>query len=480
MAAAAFMALLRRPLPKPPPERRPLHHVRNKTLSGTFFHAPERGAVEVLADALIRVDGEGTITGVVRAGDAAHAATRAAASRAGELIAVPADHFILPGFVDLHIHAPQYPQLGKALHVPLEVWLQEFTFPLEARYADLAFAERAYGALVADLLALGTTTAVLFATIHQEATRKLVDLCLAGGLRAVVGKVAMDDPRGCPDFYRDASATAAIEGSAALIEYVRGHPANRERHVLPAVIPRFIPACTDAALEGLGELARKCGCHIQTHCSESDWEHGAVLARYGRSDARALDGFGLLTRQTVLAHGNLLTAPDMDLIHTRGGGVAHCPLSNVYFSNAVFPLRQALDKGVRVGLGTDISGGPSASLLENCRMAIAVSRMLDEGVDPALPPETRGRGGKGVDWKTAFHLATAGGAEVLDLPLGSFEPGRQFDAIAVDTAAPQGTIRRFEEIDDMEAVLQKIIYTASRPNIAEVWVGGRRVAGAAQ
>ncbi|MBN9009696.1 MAG: amidohydrolase family protein, partial [Rhizobiales bacterium] len=303
-----------------------------------------------MSDTLVELDAAGTIAAVLRPTDPDHAEARRAAERQGRLVVLPTDTFVLPGFVDLHIHAPQYPQLGTALHVPLEVWLQENTFPTEARFADLAFAERAYSALVGDLLALGTTTAVMFASIHGPATRKLVDLCLDKGLRAVIGKTAMDDPRGCPDFYRDASAEAAVAESAALIDYVRSHPANRAGDVLPAVIPRFIPACTDAALEGLGALAAECRCHIQTHCSESDWEHGAVLARYGRTDAKALDGFGLLTRRTVLAHGNFLPDDDMDLIRERGSGVAHCPLSNVYFSNAVFPLRRALVKGLRVGL----------------------------------------------------------------------------------------------------------------------------------
>jgi guanine deaminase len=456
-----------------------LDHLRSKTVAGTFFHAPVRGSVEVLADALVMVDAAGVIEAVLRADDGGHDAARREAERSGSLIALPAETFVLPGFVDLHIHAPQYPQLGTALHVPLEVWLQENTFPLEARYADLAFAERAYSSLVSDLLALGTTTAVMFASIHGPATRRLVDLCLDGGLRAVIGKTAMDDPRGCPDFYRDASPEAAIEGSEALIDYVRSHPANRAGDVLPAVIPRFIPACTDAALEGLGRLAQACGCHVQTHCSESDWEHGAVLARYGRSDAKALDGFGLLTRRTVLAHGNLIPDEDMDLIRTRGSGVAHCPLSNVYFSNAVFPLRQALQKGLRVGLGTDIAGGPSASLMENIRMTVHASRMLEEGVDPALPPERRGRRESRVDWKTAFHLATAGGADVLDIPVGTFRPGMKFDAIAIDTALPDGTMRRLDGDEDREVTLQRILYTASKRNIADVWVGGRRVAGSA-
>ena len=454
--------------------------VRDKTVLGTFFHAPVRGTVEVLEDALVGVDVSGAIDAVLRPADAGYAARKSDASRSGTLIPLPPGCFVLPGFVDLHLHAPQYPQLGAALHVPLEIWLQEYTFPLEARYADATFAEHAYTALVADILALGTTTAVLFATIHQEATRLLVDICLQRGLRALVGKVAMDNPESCPDFYRDDSAAAAMEGTVALIDYVRTHPDNREGLVLPAVTPRFIPSCTDPLLERLGELARTAGCHVQTHCSESDWEHGAVLARYGRSDADSLDAFGLLTRRTVLAHGNLLSDPDMDAIARRGSGVAHCPISNAYFSNAVFPLRRALEKGVRVGLGTDVSGGPSASLLDNCRMAIAVSRLLEDGVDPEEPPASRGAGNARVDWKMAFHLATAGGADVLDLPVGSFAPGRQFDALAVDTTARLGTIRTFDEVDNLETLLQKIIYGASRANIADVWVGGRRVAGAVE
>jgi guanine deaminase len=458
--------------------RSPLADARRKTVRGTFFHAPVIGTIEVLADALIGVDGAGSIASVCTADDPRHAVVLAEADAAGSLLRLPSGHVAIPGLVDLHIHAPQYPQLGTALDVPLEVWLQERTFPLEARYADLSFAEPAYAALVGDLLALGTTTAVLFATIHQDATRLLADICLEQGLRAVIGKVAMDHPEACPDYYRDASAEAALAATTSFIDYVRGHAANRDGLVLPAITPRFIPSCTDGLLAGLGALAREAQCHVQTHCSESDWEHGAVLSRYGRSDAESLDRFGLMRRHTVLAHGNFVSDGDMDLIGARGAGIAHCPLSNIYFSNAVFPLRRALEKRLHVGLGTDISGGPSASLLDACRTAVAASRLLADGVDARLPPSGRGRSGAAIDWRTAFHLATAGGGEALDLPVGTFAPGQQFDAVSIDTGHPQGTIRVFS-IDDNETVLQKIIYGASRANLADVWVGGRRVAGAA-
>jgi guanine deaminase len=452
-----------------------LSNIHGRTLEGNFFHAPVLGDVEALDSALIAIDTEGCIAAVTRRSDADHAGRRERAVRDGTLVTLPEHAFVLPGFVDLHVHAPQYPQLGKALHLPLEVWLQQYTFPLEARYADLAFAERNYRALVRDLLGNGTTTALYFATIHPEATCRLVDICLGLGQRALIGKVAMDNADQCPDFYRDASTEAALAGTQALIDYVRAHPDNRGGLVHPVVTPRFIPSCTDAALRELGAMAYAGGCHVQTHCSESDWEDGYVLARHGCTDTESLDGFGLLTRHTVLAHAPFIRDADMDRIVSRGAGIAHCPLSNVYFSNAVFPLRAALAKGLRVGLGTDISGGPSASMFDNCRFAVAASRMLEEGVDPARPPGERGRPNARIDFRTAFYLATAGGADALDLPVGRFAPGRHFDAILIDPDAARGTIRLGDD-DGPEEMLQQIIYTASRANIARVWVGGREVA----
>lgn len=452
--------------------------LRGRVVCGSFFQAPELGRVEFLNEALIEVDEQGRIAAVYVQGHPDRDRARSGAAAAGRLVTIPAGCYILPGFVDLHVHAPQYPQLGKALHVPLEAWLQHYTFPLEARYADLAFARRHYEPLVLDLLAQGTTTALYFSTIHLDATRLLVDICLATGQRALVGKVAMDNPAECPDYYRDTSTEAGLQGTRALIDYVHAHPDNRDGRVRPVVTPRFIPSCTDHMLKGLGAIARDCRCHVQTHCSESDWEHGYVLARHGRTDAESLDHFGLLTRRTVLAHSNFLSDCDLARLRDRGTGVAHCPLSNVYFSNAVFPLRAALDKGVRVGLGTDISGGPSASMFDSCRMAVLASRMLEMGVDPARTADTRGRPGSRIDFRAAFHLATTGGGEVLDLPVGLFAPGYQFDAMIIDQSAPAGSIRLDDELDDEEDALQKILFTASRANIATVWVGGKRVGGA--
>ena len=442
------------------------------------FHAPVYGAVEILDGTLIHVAADGIISDVVHPYEERYLKTKHDAEVTGRLLKLPNGSYLLPGFVDCHVHAPQYPQLGSALDVPLEVWLHKYTFPLEARFADTAFARRAYGLLVEDLLANGTTTALYFATVHQEATRLLADICLEKGQRALVGKVAMDHPDNCPDYYRDASPEAAVEGTRSLIDYAFGHPDNAAGLVKPVITPRFIPSCTDAALEGLGALAQACGCHVQTHCSESDWAHGYVLERHGMTDAESLDRFGLLGRRTMLAHSNFLTPSDMELLRVRQSAVAHCPLSNAYFAGAVFPLRAAMEKGLHAGLGTDISGGPNASMLDASRSAIMVSRMLESGVDPERTAAERASGAPArIDFRHAFHLATAGGAKALDLPVGQFSPGYAFDAILVDCTAAGGTIRLWDDTEPTDDLLQRIIFTASRANIAKVWVAGREVAG---
>lgn len=445
-----------------------------RVIIGTFFHAPTPQKLEVLTDTMIFVGREGEITAIIGPDHP----DRLAMETKPDIVHMPPGTYVLPGMVDLHVHAPQYPQLGLALDEPLEVWLTKYTFPLEAQYADLAFASERYTALVDDLLASGTTTALYFATQDREATKLLADICIAKGQRALVGKVVMDDPAACPENYRDESPVEAIADTRAVIDHIRAHKDNAGARVLPVITPRFIPSCTDDALKGLGALAAECLCHVQTHCSESDWAHGHVLERFGMTDAAALDSFGLLTRHTVLAHSNFLTTDDMDRLAQRGSGVAHCALSNIYFANSVFPLRAALERGVHVGLGTDISGGPSSSMFNACLTTVQSSRMLEEGVDPALPADQRGRKGSAVSLVTAFHLATAGGGIALDLPIGRFAIGQRFDAMAIDTTANEGGIRLFG-LSDPAAIFEKILYGATRANIETVWVDGCVVVGKA-
>jgi len=447
----------------------------DKCIRGQVIHTPVLGEVAAHDDALVTVDAEGFIASVIDQRSPEFVATLEAAEREDRLIRLDAGQYLLPGLVDLHVHAPQWPQLGKALHLPLHQWLQQYTFPLEARYADLDFARASYESLVDNLLANGTTTAAYFGSVHLEATKLLADIALTRGQRAIVGKVAMDNPDQCPEFYRDASTRAGFDDTLAFIEYVRGLAGTERPLVQAAVTPRFIPSCTDDMLNMLGRLAADLDCHVQTHCSESDWQHAYVLERHGMKDTDSLDRFGLLTDKTILAHGILIDEADMTTIRRRRSGIAHCPLSNLYLSHAVFPTRRALDSGLKVGLGTDIAGGPSASILQNCQQAVNVSRALEDGVDARRPAGERGTPGSRINFREAFWMATVGGAKVLNLPIGRFEAGYAFDALLVDTQIRDSNLVVWGGLDSADDVLQKIVNNADRQDIRNVWVQGRAV-----
>lgn len=431
------------------------------SVRATVMQTPRRGELQVLEDVVVDVDTDGTIVAV--------------GEREGAVdVELGDDSVLLPGLVDTHIHAPQWPQLGTGLDVPLEQWLFEYTFPLEQRLTDPAFASQVWPAMVSTLLAHGTTTAVYYATIDVETTTMLAETCLEAGQRALVGRVAMDHHEGTPAWYRDASAAEAIDQSHRSIEEIRS---LRSPLVEPIITPRFTPACTDEVLTGLGQLAQDTAARVQTHCSESDWQHQYALDRFGTSDANALAERGLIRANTVLAHGDHLSDADFDVIKPTGAGVAHCPLSNAYFANAVFPARRALDAGVKVGLGSDIAGGAAPGLLPQCAHAVTASRYLEDGVDPLMPAGERGVINSRISIVDAFYLATAGGADLLNLPVGLLEPGRQFDALAVRLDQPDSALQVWGDIDTPERVFEKIVRLAGPSEISDVWVAGRRVQG---
>lgn len=437
---------------------------------GTIMQTPEPDRLEVLADVVVSVDGDGTIVAIDE-----HDGTHAGVERE-----LPVGSVLLPGLVDTHVHAPQWPQLGTGLDLPLEEWLLEYTFPLEARFADPAWAAMVWPDLVHGLLAHGTTTAVYHAVVDVAATTMLATTCVDIGQRALVGRVAMDHPDTTPHWYRDTDAAAGISASRTSIDEIRSLGSDL---VGPIITPRFIPACTDELLAGLAALAAETGVAVQTHCSESDWQHEHVLDRTGRRDTVALDDFGLLGDHTVLAHCGLVDDDDLGRIRSRGAGIAHCPVSNAYFGNAVFGARRALDAGVRVGLGSDVAGGAVAGLLAQCHAAVTSSRMLEDGVDPTVARARRGVPGSRIDTVTAFWMATRGGAELLGHPTGLLEVGRAFDAFVVDVPAasgrPTSPLRVWPGLDADATIFEKVVRLATAADISDVWVAGRRVAGAA-
>ncbi|MFJ7973549.1 guanine deaminase [Psychrobacillus sp. NPDC096389] len=446
-----------------------------QVFQGTAFTSKSPKEVEILKDYLFCINDKGMIEQVVAPADTDYSVLLNAYEGKENFHRLAEGQYILPGFVDLHVHAPQWAQSGTALDIPLYDWLNTYTFPIESKFSDLEFAKTVYEEVVNTLLANGTTTALYFATVHKEASFMLAEICANKGQRGLVGKVVMDNPDQNPDFYRDASTETALKDTEAFILAVKELAKTTKQGVYPVVTPRFIPSCTDDALKGLGELAAKHDTHIQSHCSESDWEHGYVQDRFQKNDAFALNDFGLLGEKSVMAHCNFLDDDDAHLFAETGTAVCHCPISNAYFANSVIPIAHLHAKGVEIGLGSDISGGFSPSLFDNARQAVISSRMLEDGVDTKLPASERGVPNSRITINEAFYLATAGGGEGLSLPIGRLAENYAWDAQIIDTKLATAKLPIFNDEEDLHDVFQKIMYLVRPENIREVWVQGEKV-----
>lgn len=445
---------------------------RKMAVQGSAFYCVNEDEIKLIKNGLFCIDENGYIEQVYETEDEEYEKTRAEFMKDGNLKVLSEDEIMLPGFVDLHNHASQWPQAGTALDRPLEIWLGEYTFPLESQYRDLEFASRIYKDLVQNTLRHGTTTAMYFATVDREPSVLLAKICGEAGQRGLVGKVVMDDPVANPDFCRDHSAEEAVSETEQFIKDVLEIQNDYDQKVYPVITPRFIPSCTDEALEGVGKLVGKYNVHVQTHVSESDWEHNFVKDRFGMNDAQALDHFGYLTDKTVLAHAPFLSEEDVRLLAERKSTIAHSPLSNAYFASSVLPLKEFSEKGVNIGLATDISGGYTPSMYQAIRQAVVSSKMLNEGTNPSLPVEERGRKGSGITLNRAFYAATVAGGKALGLPIGKLEKGYSFDAQIIDLSH---NIPMFYPEKKDEDLLHKILLLSESSNVREVWVQGNKV-----
>lgn len=446
-----------------------------QVFQGTAFTSKSPKEIKILKDYLFCINDKGMIEKVIAPTDADYTVLLNSYEGTENFNRLADGEYLLPGFVDLHVHAPQWAQSGTALDIPLYNWLNTYTFPIEAKFSDLEFAKNVYEEVVNTLLANGTTTALYFATVHKEASFMLAEICANKGQRGLVGKVVMDNPDQNPDFYRDASTETALKDTEEFIVAVKELAKSTKQGVYPVVTPRFIPSCTDDALKGLGELAAKHDTHIQSHCSESDWEHGYVQDRFQKNDAFALNDFGLLGDKSIMAHCNFLNDDDAHLFAETGTAVCHCPISNAYFANSVIPIAHLHAKGVEIGLGSDISGGFSPSLFDNARQAVISSRMLEDGVNTKLPASERGVPNSRITINEAFFLATAGGGEGLSLPIGRLAENYAWDVQIIDTKLATAKLPIFNDEEDLHDVFQKIMYLVRPENIREVWVQGEKV-----
>ncbi|KAI0632347.1 Metallo-dependent hydrolase [Trametes polyzona] len=407
---------------------------RSHLFRGTIVHTPALGAVEILHNHLLGVDEQGYINHLA---DASSPASQELLGRTEHgLTVLPAGSFLVPTFCDLHLHAPQFLYQGTGLHLPLMEWLNEYAFKAEERLdADPMLAERVYRRLAERLLEHGTGAVLLFGTIGTETNLILARVMQEAGVRAFVGKLSMDIST--RPSYVEPSTEAALQAARAFCddcdEIVQPLPPHA-RLVQPVLTPRFVPTCSKPLLEGLGQLAAQRGVRVQSHMAEAHDQVQHVLSEHGQDDMDVFLHSKLLTPHTVQAHCTFLSADELARLAATGTAVAHCPLSNAYFSAAPFRLREALDAGVRVGLGTDVAGGYSIDIMSAMRHTVSVSRMREgarilESTDRPKG-ETEGTKSLSVDWKEALYLATRGGASALGLPegCGMFAVGAPFDA----------------------------------------------------
>ena len=365
------------------------------------------------------------------------------------------DRLIVPGFVDLHFHAPQYPNIGLGLDKELLPWLEDYTFPTEAKFADRAFADRVYRMVVNDLLRQGTTRVVLFATIHLESTKLLAQILDESGIGAYVGKVNMD--RNSSDILIETTKQSLSDTEA----YIKSFDGVSDR-VKPIITPRFVPTCTSELMQGLGDLAKEYDIPVQSHISENLGEVQWVSELHPefKDYASVYDNFGLLNDQTIMAHCVHNTDDEINMMAERGAFSAHCPNANYNLSSGIMPVRKFLNAGVNVGLGTDVGAGHKVSIAQVMSQAVQGSKMIWQMVDNNLAPLTM---------PEVFFLGTKGGGAFFG-NVGSFEPGYKFDALVIDDASLQIEIER-----SIEERVQRFIYCGDDRNIMTRFVDGSEI-----
>lgn len=363
---------------------------------------------------------------------------------------------IIPGFVDLHLHGPQFPNLGLGLDKELMPWLESYTFPEESKYGDMEYAKKVYHTLVKELWKNGTTRSCIFASIHLESTKLLMDIVNEAGLGAYVGKVNMD--RNCPDFLCETTEKSLEDTESFLKEY-----GNKYKRVKPIISPRFVPTCTSNLLKGLGALSLKYKVPVQSHLSENKGEIEFVKELHPETAnyASIYNDAGLLGQQpTIMAHCVLLNEEEIQLLSKNKVFIAHSPNSNSNLASGIAPVRRLLRAGIPIGLASDISGGHSLSMCSVIVEGAQVSNIKwiesDKTEEPLTTPEL-------------FYLATKGSGSFFG-KVGSFEEGYEFDALVLDDSSITG----LKEIS-MEERLQKFIYTGSWQNIEVRYVDGEVV-----
>lgn len=368
------------------------------------------------------------------------------------------DDLIIPGLTDLHVHAPQYTFRASGMDLELLDWLNTYAFPQEARYENLEFARSAYSIFAEDMKKSPNTRACIFGTLHVPATELLMELMDKTGLKTMIGKVNMD--RNGSTILQETSAEASAQATVTWIE----DTLNRFENTTPILTPRFTPACTDQLMAKLSQIQKKYHLPMQSHLSENFGEIEWVkeLCPSTHFYGEAYHQFQLFGGDcpTIMAHCVHSSEEELALMKKQGVYVAHCPQSNTNLSSGIAPARHYLEAGLHIGLGSDIAGGTSLSILRAMADAIQVSKLYWRLVDSSAKPLTL---------EEAFYLGTEGGGSFFG-KVGSFREGYEFDAVILNSS----TIPTPLSLSPKDR-LERLVYLSDDRNITGKYVSGRKI-----
>src|SRR5213082_1928811 len=379
------------------------------------------------------------------------------APRDVEIVNLGAHALITPGFFDTHLHAPQLEMIGSYGGHLLE-WLNRYTFPTEAKFADPEHARMIAKALFEELLHNGTLCALIFSTIHHDATDIFFAEAERRGFRGIIGKTMMD--RNAPPELLE-NVRDSYDQSRAILQ--KWHNRGLLRY---AITPRFAPTSTPELLQRAGDLKREFpDAYVHTHISENQNEVTWVHELFPEAEyADVYDRYGLLGDRTVLAHGVHLTEEELDLLARRGARISHCPNSNLFLGSGLFRLHHTLNAGVIVGLGTDIGAGTTPSMFTAMADAYKVQQVQGVSLSPF----------------ELWYLATLGGARALSLDdeTGSLEAGKSADFLVLDLRATPLIALRSERASSVEDLLAGLIFMGDDRVVRSAYIAGREVLGA--
>lgn len=362
---------------------------------------------------------------------------------------------IMPGFIDTHIHFPQTEMIAAYGEQLLE-WLNTYTFPTERKYSDAKYAAERADFFVNELLRNGTTTALVFATVHPQSVDAVFTAAEAKNMRLIAGKVMMD--RNAPDFLVD-TPQKSYDDSEALIK--KWHKRAR---LLYALTPRFAPTSSPEQLQKAGELKQKYpDVYVHTHLSENKNEVAWVKSLFPdrKNYLDVYHHYGLTGDRSIFAHAIHLENDEISTLKSTDSVVAFCPTSNLFLGSGLFRMHDLKNAGIRIGMGTDIGAGTSFSMFSTLNEAYKIMQLQGQKL-PAIE---------------SLYQATLGSAKALHLDdkIGNFDVGKEADFVVVDLAATPLQALRMKNSRDLEDRLFALTMMGDDRNIEATYVMGRAV-----